>query len=112
MQLTRDQSWNTLTFKEKSWRIDDFNCWTLKGTTVLKHCIKNTKKSKTFHCVLFLKYTLAQNWTQHEKLAGYMPPKQREMREPFYDDNLKLFKCTLPGCGVTLKRKSNVKRHE
>ena len=41
-----------------------------------------------------------------------MPPKQSEMREPFYDDNLKLFKCTLPGCGVTLKRKSNVKRHE
>ena len=25
----------------------------LKGTTVLKHCIKNTKKSKTLHCFVF-----------------------------------------------------------
>ena len=32
-----------------------------------------------------------------------MPPKRRETREPLYDNNLKLLKCTLLGCDVTSK---------
>ena len=59
-----------------------------------------------------LKYTLVQNRTRYEKFAGHMPPKRRETREPFYDNNLKLFKwCMLLGCDVTSKRKSNIKGH-
>ena len=59
-----------------------------------------------------LRYTLVQNRTRHEKLAGNMPLKGRETRGPFYDNNLKLFKFVLLVCDVTSKRKSNIKGHE
>ena len=62
--------------------------------------------------MVVLKYTLVQNRTRYEKFACHMPPKRRETRELFYDDNLKLFKwCMLLGCDVASKLKSNIKGH-
>ena len=62
--------------------------------------------------MVVLKYTLVQNRTRYEKFACHMPPKRRETRELFYDDNLKLFKwCMLLGCDVASKRKSIIKGH-
>ena len=49
----------------------------------------NGKKSKAaWKCrkeVCRLKYTLLQNWNRHEKAAGDIPPKRREVNEPFFD---------------------------
>lgn len=40
-----------------------------------------------------------------------MSPKRREVNQPFYEAQLKLFKCRFSNCQVRSKRKLNLKKH-
>ena len=70
------------------------------------------KKQKLYECRkegCGLKYALSQNRNRHEKAAGHMPPKRREVNEPLCHAHFKLLKCTHPNCQVTLKEIQTLK---